>query len=289
MSGVEDVLSVSAVRKLLHRLQLRPSKRLGQSFLVDPDAADSALSAVFASNPSGVIEIGAGLGALTLSLVNLNCPVTAIEVDSRLAAHLREAFRGDDRISIVQADVLKVDLSGLALSMGPGRIVVVGNLPYSVSSPILGRLVETRGAIHLAIVMLQSEVADRISSPPGSRTYGAMSVLLQSVAEIRVLRTVPASSFFPQPEVASSLVALTFHEGVVPKHLRGQFELVVKTAFLNRRKILHNTLAALPGLNGDCSDVLKDAQIDAGLRAEQLSCEDFVSIALAYVRALEVD
>lgn len=233
-------LTRTQVAALLAARDLTPSKALGQHFLVDPNTARRIVRLAGVEPGDRVLEVGPGLGSLTLALLDAGATVTAVELDRRLAAVLEEVVGG--RCRVVVGDALEVDLAALA---GEGPVRAVANLPYNVAVPIVVRLLESVPAVTSLLVMVQAEVAERLASPPGSRTYGAVSVKVDYYAHARVVGRVPRTVFLPEPNVDSALVAIERREtvavdpGVVgPERL---FE-VVRAAFAHRRKMLRRSL-----------------------------------------------
>jgi len=266
----------------------RPSTRgrtraLGQHFLRDRSVADRIVELVAPSARDLVVEIGPGRGALTEALAARAGRLLALEIDAALAAALQERFAASPRVEIRQADARQFDYAGLrALAPDPaGRVLVVGNLPYSVGKPILAALVEASPAIDEMALMLQKEVAERVAAGPGGKTYGALSVLTQVACAVRLAFTVPPGAFSPPPQVESAVVHLRSHrEPPVPVAEPARFATVVRAAFSQRRKSLANSLAAGLGLGTERARRLIEAVgIDPGRRAETLSLAEFARLA----------
>ncbi len=233
------------VAALLDAHGLAPSKALGQHFLVDPNTARRIVRLASVAPGDRVVEIGPGLGSLTLALLDAGATVTAVELDARLAAVLDEVTEG--RVQVVTGDALSVDLAAL-VPEGPLR--VVANLPYNVAVPIVVRVLEELPAASSLLVMVQAEVADRLAAPPGSRTYGAVSVKVAYHATARVVGRVPRTVFLPEPNVDSALVAITRRDAVaVDPALVSEARLfeVVRAAFAHRRKMLRRSLDGVVG------------------------------------------
>ncbi|HEV3213923.1 MAG TPA: 16S rRNA (adenine(1518)-N(6)/adenine(1519)-N(6))-dimethyltransferase RsmA [Acidimicrobiales bacterium] len=232
-------LTRTQVTALLASHGLTPSKALGQHFLIDPNTARRIARLAGVGPSDRVLEVGPGLGSLTLALLETGAEVTAVEVDPRLAAVVAEVTGG--RCEVVVGDARDVDLSVL----GEGPVQVVANLPYNVAVPIVVRLLEAAPAVRALLVMVQTEVAERLAAPPGSRTYGAVTVKVDYFASARVVGRVPRSVFLPEPNVDSSLVALTRRDAVAvdPNAVSEErlFE-VVRAAFAHRRKMLRRSL-----------------------------------------------
>jgi 16S rRNA (adenine1518-N6/adenine1519-N6)-dimethyltransferase len=275
----------AAVPRALPR---RPATRgrtraLGQHFLRDRSVADRILELVTPTARDLVVEIGPGRGALTEPLAARAGRLLALEIDAALAAALQERFAASPQVEIRQADARQFDYAGLrALAPDPaGRVLVVGNLPYSVGKPILAALVEAGRAIDEMALMLQKEVAERVAAGPGGKTYGALSVLTQVAAAARLAFTVPPGAFSPPPQVDSAVLYLTPHRAPpVPVADPARFGAVVRAAFGQRRKSLANALAAGLSLSAERARHLAQAAgIDPGRRAETLSLAEFARLA----------
>jgi len=264
------------------------TRALGQHFLRDDAVAERIVAQVTPTQRDLVLEIGPGQGALTSRLARAAGRLLAIEVDAPLAAALMERFAGASHVEIRMADARSFDYSGLpALKPDPaGRVLVVGNLPYSVGKPILMALVEAGRAVDEMALMLQKEVAERVAAEPGSRTYGSLSVLTQLACEARLAFTVPPGAFRPPPQVESAVLHLRVRpEPLVPAPEAPQFREVVLAAFGQRRKSLANALAAGLGLSPDRARALcAAANVDPGRRAETLSLDEFARLTASASR-----
>lgn len=247
----------------------RPRKRFGQHFLHDPLVIDRIIRSIGVKAEDHIVEIGPGPGVLTELLASSCNKLTAIEIDRDLAAALTRRFSDQPHVQIICADALNADLGAL----GPG-LRLVGNLPYNISTPLLFRLDAYREHIVDACFMLQKEVVDRMVAAPGSRTYGRLSVMLQLHWQMHDLFDVGPEAFRPPPKVNSAVVRLqlrTTRQATVPLC----FGDIVKAAFAQRRKTLRN---ALSGWLDD--EQIAAAGIDPSVRAERLSVEDFIALAL---------
>ena len=254
------------------------SKRraLGQHFLRDPGIARAIVDLVEPTASDLVVEIGPGEGALTRELARRAGRVVALEVDRELLAPLRRRW---PTIEVLEADARTWDYGTLERPPG-GRVLVVGNLPYSVGKPIVAALLEARAAIDAMALMLQREVAERLAAPPGGRVYGAMSVLTQAVCDVELVLRVPPGAFRPPPQVDSAVVRLTPRPHArVPPGLEARFRDVVRAAFASRRKTLANALTGGLGLSlGVAREAAARCGVDPGRRAETLTIEEFVSL-----------
>jgi 16S rRNA (adenine1518-N6/adenine1519-N6)-dimethyltransferase len=250
---------------------------LGQHFLRDGGIARSIVDLVAPTSRDLVVEIGPGEGALTAELARRAGHVTALEVDRDLAARLRA--RGLGRLEVLDADARTWDYAALVRPDG-GRVLVVGNLPYSVGKPILEALVTARTAIDEMALMLQREVAERLAAPPGNKVYGSLSVLTQLYCDVRLALRVPPDAFRPPPKVDSAVVHLRVLAGPrVPLRDERRFHAVVRAAFGQRRKMLANALAAGLSLPLEAArERATTAGIDPRRRAETLTIEEFAAL-----------
>ncbi|MCL5966330.1 MAG: 16S rRNA (adenine(1518)-N(6)/adenine(1519)-N(6))-dimethyltransferase RsmA [Deltaproteobacteria bacterium] len=265
-------------RKLLAELGISPSKRLGQNFLHDRNVARKIVA--LAETLGGpFLEIGPGLGALTGLLAEAGHETVAVEVDRRLCAFLRERLGGSG-VEVLEADFLAVGEASFR-RMFPSGGIVVGNLPYSISSPVVLRLLELRDIFPRAVLMLQKEVAERLCAPPGGKEYGILSVYLGALSASKVEFPVRRSCFTPSPEVDSAVLSVRFRPGV-PEALVDVLRTVVRAAFARRRKALRNApVPFLPGGSGEWVALLAAAGIDPGARAETVPPEGYLALARA--------
>lgn len=262
-------------RAALDELGVRPRKRLGQHFLTDPDLVRRMLAASGVDAQDRVLEIGPGLGALTEALFQHAGRLSLVEADATLAARLRKRFASEDRVQVLCADFLRLDVR--ATFSGP-PVKVVASLPYGVATPILFRLLEHRARFPEATVMLQREVADRLTAAPGTKAYGVLSVLVRLFAETVPMCDVPRRSFFPVPRVDSQVVRIAFQAAPrVPVADHAAFRRIVKAAFNQRRKTLRNALRPLGA--ADLVAVGEQAGIDLQRRGETLALEEFAALA----------
>jgi 16S rRNA (adenine1518-N6/adenine1519-N6)-dimethyltransferase len=252
----------------------RPRKRFGQHFLRDATVLRRIVDAVAAEPDRPVLEIGPGRGALTERLLEAAGRVVAIEVDRDLAERLRRTFP-PERLRIVQADVLEVDLAALAREEGVSRWVVAGNLPYNISKPISMRLVGFAGVVERAILMYQREVARRFVAATGSADYGPLSVLPREAYAIRKLFDVAPAAFEPPPAVVSSVVSWTAREERPSEERLEALRRVLSAVFAQRRKTLRNNVLRALG----SAEILDAAGIDPGRRAQELEAEELRRLA----------
>jgi len=259
------------------------TRALGQHFLRDDAVAERMVGLVQPTQRDLVVEIGPGLGALTGRLARAAGRLLALEVDQAMAAALHERFADLAHVEILAADARSFNYAGLsALKPDPaGRVVVVGNLPYSVGKPILQALVEAAPVLDEMALMLQKEVAERVAADPGGKTYGSLSVLTQLSCEARLAFTVPPGAFRPPPQVDSAVIHLRVRRGPpVPVGDRERLRAVILAAFGPRRQSLANALASGLGLSAERARAMcAAAAIDASRRAETLSLAEFARLA----------
>jgi 16S rRNA (adenine1518-N6/adenine1519-N6)-dimethyltransferase len=274
-----SLLTPAEVRDLATRLGVRPTKSLGQNFVHDGNTIRRIVRAASLAADDVVVEVGPGLGSLTLGLLDAAARVVAVELDPVLAAALPEtvAARSDGDLAVIAGDALRVS----ALP-GPAPTALVANLPYNVAVPVLLTMLERFPSIRHGLVMVQQEVADRLTAGPGSKTYGIPSVKLAWYAAARQAGSVPRNVFWPVPNVDSGLVAFTRREP--PEGDREAVFRVVDAAFAQRRKTLRAALAGWAGSPAAAEAALRAAGVDPGLRGEALGVEEFARVARAAPR-----
>ena len=273
-----DLLDPSAVRELASQLGLRPSKQRGQNFVTDANTIRRIVAAAGVTEDDVVLEVGPGLGSLTLGLLQAVRRVIAIEIDDLLAAQLpgTAVARLPQRaaaLTVINADALRVD----ALPEAP--TAVVANLPYNVAVPVLLHLLATFDSWSRGLVMVQAEVADRLAAKPGSKTYGVPSVKIAWHAAASRIGTVPPTVFWPVPNVDSGLVTIERRPPPETSATRDQVFAVVDAAFAQRRKMLRSALAGLVGSSAAASAAVTAAGLDPKARGETLDVTDFAGIA----------
>jgi 16S rRNA (adenine1518-N6/adenine1519-N6)-dimethyltransferase len=266
------------VRRRAADLGLRPTKGRGQNFVVDANTVRRIVHTAGVGPGDVVVEVGPGLGSLTLGLLPQVSRVIAIEVDPTLAGALAATVTAfapgmADRLDVIQADALRV-----TELPGPDPTALVANLPYNVAVPVLLHLLETLPTLRGGLVMVQKEVADRLAAQPGSRTYGVPSVKTAWYAEVRPAGTVARTVFWPTPNVDSALVRLIRHDPPAGAARREVFA-VIDAAFAQRRKTLRAALSRWAGSPPAAEATLRAAGIDPGARGEQLAVDDFARIA----------
>jgi 16S rRNA (adenine1518-N6/adenine1519-N6)-dimethyltransferase len=297
MVTVVRLLTPGDVRKLAERLGVRPSKRLGQNFVIEQGTV-RRIAALAAPGPGDVVlEVGPGLGSLTLALLEAGAgQVVAVEIDRVLAGELPRtlaerapALAG--RVTVINADALRTGQDDLRTGQDDLRTgqddlptppsMLVANLPYNVAVPVVLHLLAVVPALARGLVMVQAEVADRMCAPPGSRVYGGPSVKLAWYATARSAGTVPRSVFWPVPNVDSRLVAFTRHDPPATTASREEVFALVDAAFAQRRKTLRAALAGWAGSAPEAERLLRAAGIDPGARGESLGVAEFARLAAA--------
>ena len=268
-------------RRTLAALGLSPRKSLGQNFLADRNVAGKIVALARSFQPP-FLEIGPGLGALTGLLAEAGAPVVAVELDRGLAAHLRDRLAGMS-VEILEADFLAVEPPEWKRRF-PGGGTIVGNLPYSISSPVVLRLLELRDRFPRAVLMLQREVVDRLCAGPGGKEYGILSVYLGVLAEARREFVVRRACFHPAPDVDSAVMSVRF-AGDSPEALVAALRTVVRAAFAHRRKTLRNApVPFLPGGTAQWCGLLESAGIDPAGRAGEVPPSSYLALAKAFAR-----
>jgi 16S rRNA (adenine1518-N6/adenine1519-N6)-dimethyltransferase len=276
--------SPPSTREILQRHGLRAKKSWGQNFLVDERVQERIVAAASVGRDDVVVEIGAGLGALTKRLVAHAGQVVAIEHDAELATLLAQELGPCPGLHVERADALGFDFAGAARAAGRA-LVVVGNLPYQITSPLLFAIMDAAASGHVigrAIVMVQKEVAQRMLAEPGSKVYGRLSVMVQQQAEGEILFHVGPGAFHPRPAVTSTVLRLRPRQTpLAPVRDTAQFAQVVKQAFATRRKMLRRALEPLAGAEA-AARALAAAGILGTRRAEELSVAEFARLTDAF-------
>ena len=262
----------------MDRFGVSPRRSFGQHFVADPNTVRRIARISSAGPTDSVLEIGAGLGSLTLALAETGAAVRAVEVDSGLAAALRAvvAEAGARRVEVVESDAATMDLDDVL--EGSDRWMLVANLPYNIATPLVVDLLRDATAISVMVVMVQREAGERLIAPPGSRARGIPSVLVERRGTARVVARVPASVFRPRPKVESVVVRIERHrtpDGLsMPPEIEARFELLVRTGFGQRRKMLRRSLAGLVEPDGFAA-----AGVDPVSRPETLTLGQWVDLA----------
>lgn len=276
--AASHLLGPAEIRELAAELDVTPTKKLGQNFLHDPNTVRMIIGAAELSPDDVVVEVGPGLGSLTLGLVDTVSRVIALEIDPRLAGRLPATVEARapefaDRLTVVNTDALKVSRADLDAQ----PTALVANLPYNVSVPVLLHLLAEFPTIKRVLVMVQKEVADRLAAQPGSKIYGVPSVKASFYGNVARAGTIGKHVFWPAPNIESGLVRIDVDD-TNPRQLRERVFPLVDAAFAQRRKTLRSTLASQFGSAADAEVALRAAGIDPGLRGEKLTVDDFVRL-----------
>ena len=271
------LLGAAQIRELAAALDLKPSKSLGQNFVIDSNVCTKIVRTAAVGPTDIALEIGPGLGSLTLALLESAASVVAVEIDSRLADQLpitvANHFEYPENLTVLNQDALTIQ----TLPVDP--TVLVANLPYNVSVPVLLHLLEKFGSLRTGVVMVQAEVADRLAAKPGTKDYGTPSVKAAWWAEVKGAGSVSRSVFWPAPNVDSKLVSFTRRQTPGDEVLRRKVFTIIDAAFAQRRKMLRSALSSLYGSSSAAEQILKRADIDPTLRGEALEITGFCAIA----------
>ncbi len=271
------LLGAAQIRELAAQLDLKPSKSLGQNFVIDSNVCTKIVRTAGVTSDDIALEIGPGLGSLTLAMLEVAKSVIAVEIDPRLAQQLpitvAEHFDHPENLTVINKDALAVN----DLPVAP--TVLVANLPYNVSVPVLLHLLEKFPTLRTGVVMVQAEVADRLAAKPGGKEYGIPSVKAAWWADVKNVGTVSRSIFWPAPNVDSKLVGFTRRETAGSEESRAKVFTIIDAAFAQRRKMLRSALSSLYGSSSAAEAILIKAGIDPTLRGEALQVESFCKIA----------
>jgi 16S rRNA (adenine1518-N6/adenine1519-N6)-dimethyltransferase len=271
------LLGAAQIRELAAKLDLKPSKSLGQNFVIDSNVCTKIVRTAGVTSDDIALEIGPGLGSLTLAMLETAKSVIAVEIDPRLAQQLpitvAEHFERPENLTVINKDALAVN----DLPFEP--TVLVANLPYNVSVPVLLHLLEKFPTLRSGVVMVQAEVADRLAAKPGGKEYGIPSVKAAWWADVKNVGTVSRSIFWPAPNVDSKLVGFTRRETAGSEESRAKVFTIIDAAFAQRRKMLRSALSSLYGSSSAAEAILIKAGIDPTLRGEALQVESFCKIA----------
>jgi len=271
------LLGVAQIRELAAALELKPSKSLGQNFVIDSNVCTKIVRTAAVGPTDIALEIGPGLGSLTLALLESAASVVAVEIDPRLAGQLPITVANHcehpENLTVLNQDALTIE----ALPVNP--TVLVANLPYNVSVPVLLHLLEKFESLRTGVVMVQAEVADRLAAKPGTKDYGIPSVKAAWWAEVKGAGSVSRSVFWPAPNVDSKLVSFTRRQTPGDEELRRKVFTIIDAAFAQRRKMLRSALSSLYGSSSAAEEILNRAKIDPTLRGEALEIAGFCAIA----------
>lgn len=270
--------------EVIQKYEFAFQKKFGQNFLIDTHVLDKIIRAAGVTKEDMVLEIGPGIGTMTQCLAEAAGRVVAVEIDSNLIPILKDTLKDYDNITVINEDILKVDIKKLAEEYNGGRpIKVVANLPYYITTPIIMGLFESEVPIDNITVMVQKEVADRMQTGPGSKDYGALSLAVQYYAEPYIVANVPPNCFIPRPNVGSAVIRLTRHQKppVEVKDSGLMFRLI-RASFNQRRKTLQNGLNNSPELHYSKEQIARAIEslgVSATVRGEALTLEQFARLA----------
>jgi len=271
------LLGAAEIRELAEELGIKPAKSLGQNFVIDANVCRKIVRTAGVTSSDVALEIGPGLGSLTLALLEEAKSVIAVEIDERLATRLPQTVTAHNEsaatFSVIHQDALHLK------SLPEAPTVLVANLPYNVSVPVLLHLLEIFPTLKSGVVMVQAEVADRLAAKPGTKEYGIPSVKAAWWADLHGAGSISRSIFWPVPGVDSKLVSFTRHQPLGEEALRLKTFTLIDAAFTQRRKMLRSALSSIYGSSGAAEKVLIEAGIDPTLRGESLLVNDFYTIA----------
>lgn len=271
------LLGAAEIRELAAKLELNPSKGLGQNFVIDGNVCQKIVRQVSINEDDVVLEIGPGLGSLTLAILETGAPLIAVEIDNRLAQQLPETVAAhcpDADLTVVNQDALEVT------KLPKEPTVLVANLPYNVSVPVLLNLLERFPTLREGVVMVQAEVADRLAAKPGGKDYGVPSLKTAWWADLELAGNIARSVFWPVPNVDSKLVFFKRHQPFEPlkgDDFRKKVFSLIDAAFSQRRKMVRSAMSSVLGVNAE--EIIKSAGVDPTLRGESLDIYAYIAIA----------
>lgn len=270
--------------EILQKYDFHFQKKFGQNFLIDPHVLEKIVEAAGIRPDDFVLEIGPGIGTMTQYLCEHAGKVMAVEIDRKLMEILEETLSAYDNVTVVNEDILKLDIAKIAEEENNGKpIKVVANLPYYITTPIIMELFESKVPLDSVTVMVQKEVAERMQAEPGTKEYGALSLAVQYYAEAEIVANVPPNCFMPRPNVGSAVIRLTCHKTSPVEVLDERFLFrVIRASFNQRRKTLQNGLgndASLPINKTQAAEALEEMGLSATIRGETLSLEEFARLS----------
>ena len=275
--------------EIIQKYQFAFQKKFGQNFLIDTRVLDKIISAAGITEDDCVLEIGPGIGTMTQYLAEHAGKVVAVEIDTNLLPILDETLKGYPNVTVINSDILKLDMNQLVDEYNDGRpIKVVANLPYYITTPIIMGLFESNVPIDNITVMVQKEVADRMQVGPGSKDYGALSLAVQYYAKPYIVANVPPNCFIPRPNVGSAVIRLTrYKEPPVQVDEPGVMFRLIRASFNQRRKTLQNGLnnsPEVPYTKEQIASAIESLGVPASVRGEALTLEQFASLANYFTR-----
>lgn len=275
--------NAARTKEVLAKYNMSAKKKFGQNFLIDSHVLEGIVEAAGVTDEDLVLEIGPGIGSLTQYLAEAAGKVVAVEIDKTLLPVLADTLSEYDNVTVINQDILKVDLDEIVSENGGRPIKVVANLPYYITTPIIMKLFESRARIESITVMVQKEVADRMAAGPGGKDYGSLSLAVGYYAKAVTVMDVPPSSFIPQPNVGSAVVNLSrYAEPRVKVQDEKRLFEMVRTAFNQRRKTLSNSLSNNPALGvsrQEVAEALLKMGVDEKARGEILTLEQFAELS----------
>lgn len=285
MTEYPAIASPARTQAILNRYHLSAKKSLGQNFLTDLNILDNIVTAAEISDDDNVIEIGPGIGALTEQIAKKAHQVLAFEIDTNLIPVLAETLSPYDNVEVINQDILKANLPEIIAEKldANKKLKVVANLPYYITTPIILDLLASEVTFDQIVVMMQKEVAQRLEAIPKTKAYGSLSIIVQEMNNVEIAFEVPKTAFIPQPKVDSAIVRLTPRTNLaVLPYSQKRFNGFVRGAFMHRRKSIWNNLQGFFGKQAEIKEViaktLADLSIDAGVRPEELSVEQFINL-----------
>ena len=268
------LLGATEIRELAAKLDLNPSKGLGQNFVIDGNTCQKIVRQVEINKDDVALEIGPGLGSLTLAILESGAPLIAVEIDNRLAEQLPETVKAHNpeaQLTVINQDALTVT------ELPKDPTVLVANLPYNVSVPVILNLLERFPSLREGVVMVQAEVADRLAAKPGTKDYGVPSLKGAWWADLSLAGTISRNIFWPIPNVDSKLVYFKRHEPLGDEALRLRVFALIDAAFSQRRKMIRSAMSSV--LGNDAAEIISSAGIDPTLRGEALNIDAYCEIA----------
>lgn len=277
-----NLTAPSQVKDLLSKHGFHTKKSLGQNFLIDRNILDRIVGTAGLTLDTCVLEVGPGIGTLTRALSEAAGQVAAVEIDDRLLPILRETTGDMDNITVIPGDILKANIAEIVADVfGGSPFTLVANLPYYITSPVIMRFLEEDLPVTRMVVMVQKEVAQRLTASPGTKEWGALSVAAQLYADIDMPMSVPPTVFYPQPQVASGVVRLDKKDVSLSPAVKTAFFALMRAGFAKRRKTLSNSLLSVLGERAAVTRACQSAGIDPGVRAETLSIGQWTALAEA--------
>ena len=270
--------------EILQKYNFRFQKKFGQNFLIDTHVLEKIIESAGITKDDFVLEIGPGIGTMTQYLCENARQVMAVEIDDNLIPILQDTLSAYDNVTVVNQDILKLDIAKTAQEYNDGKpIKVVANLPYYITTPIIMGLFESHVPLESITVMVQKEVADRMQSGPGSKDYGALSLAVQYYAKAEIVANVPPNCFMPRPNVGSAVIRLTCHKQnpIQVQDEKFMFR-IIRASFNQRRKTLQNGLgndASLPVTKEQAKEALEQMGLEPTIRGERLSLEEFARLS----------